>query len=292
MFSRAELDFVSKTLLTFVGSGDEVAWSAGGLHEGLQVGEYIYILINTCDIALIRPLQAVANASSFKGDASKVYTIGGSAGGALALQIANAVIREPGLKTSLRGIAAMVPCTTHWDNVPSKYADKYKSYTENARGTPIIDGESMEIFFKHLEADGKDPSAFTILATDKHAEFPPVYMTSCEFDPLRDDATIMELALKEAGVPVKHDYWAGFPHYFWIIPPVPEGQQYVGKLIEESDVGGWMWVVLVVVDTYSSPSRNLSTICQQQLECVPAASSLYIVPQSLIHYPYPRKRPL
>ena len=70
------------------------------------------------------------------------------------------------------------------------------------------------------------------LATDKHSEFPPVYMTSCEFDPLRDDAAIMELALKEAGVPVKHDYWAGFPHYFWIIPPVPEGQQYVGKLIE------------------------------------------------------------
>ncbi|KAK3056868.1 Telomerase-binding protein [Extremus antarcticus] len=175
---------------------------------------------------------AVANASSFKGDASKVYTIGGSAGGALALQIANAVIREPGLKTSLRGIAAMVPGTTHWDNVPSKYKDKYKSYTENAKDTPIIDGESMDIFYKHVGADPKDPGTFTILATDKHSEFPPVYMTSCEFDPLRDDATIMELALKEAGVPVKHDYWAGFPHYFWIIPPVPEGQQYVGKLIE------------------------------------------------------------
>jgi len=139
---------------------------------------------------------AVANASSFKGNASKVYTIGGSAGGALAFQVANKVIREPGLKTSLRGIAAMVPATAHWDSVPSKYADKYKAHTDNAHDTPVIDGESMDIFLKHLGADPRDSTAFTILATDKHAEFPPVYMTSCEYDPLRDDATIMELALR------------------------------------------------------------------------------------------------
>jgi versiconal hemiacetal acetate esterase len=125
----------------------------------------------------------------------------------------------------------MVPCTTHWDNVPSKYADKYKSYEENKEGSAVIDKKSMEIFYEHVGADPKDPGTFTILATDKHSEFPPVYMTSCEFDPLRDDATIMELALKEAGVPVKHDYYQSFPHYFWIFPPVPEGQEYVGKLI-------------------------------------------------------------
>ena len=113
-----------------------------------------------------------------------MYTIGGSAGGGLALQIANQVIRDPKLKPSLKGIAAQVPCTTHWDSVPSKYKSMYKSYTDNAKDAPVIDKESMETFYKHAGADPNDASCFTILATDKHAEFPPVYFTSCDFDPL------------------------------------------------------------------------------------------------------------
>jgi len=174
---------------------------------------------------------AGANASSFKGDANKMYTIGGSAGGGLALSIANQVIRDPKLKPSLKGIAAQVPCTTHPDNIPSKWASKHTSYVDNAENTPVIDKESMDIFYKYLEAKPDDASAFTILAEDKHAEFPPTYFTSCEFDPLRDDGKCMELALKEAGVPTKLDYYPGMPHYFWIFPPVPEGQTYLGNLI-------------------------------------------------------------
>lgn len=169
-------------------------------------------------------IEAVDNASKINGDPNKIYTIGGSAGGALALQITNQVLRDPKLKKTIKGIVAMVPLTCHWDNVPSKYASMYKSYEENAKDAPVIDKESMEIFYKHAGADPKDSSCFTILATDKHAEFPPTYITSCEFDPLRDDSTILEAALKEAGVPTKHDYYPGFPHYFWIFPPVPEGQ--------------------------------------------------------------------
>ena len=81
-----------------------------------------------------------------------MYTIGGSAGGTLALGIANQVVRDPTLKPSLKGIVAMVPATTHWDNVPSKYASMYTSYKDNELGTPVIDKESMEIFYKHVEA--------------------------------------------------------------------------------------------------------------------------------------------
>lgn len=77
-----------------------------------------------------------------------MYTIGGSAGGGLALSIANKVLQEPQLKSSIKGIVAMVPVAAHWETVPQKYKDKYKSYTENAKGTPIIDKESMEIFYK------------------------------------------------------------------------------------------------------------------------------------------------
>lgn len=152
------------------------------------------------------------NAASFGGDPKKVYTIGGSAGGGLAFQVANQVLRDPSLKSSLKGIAAMVPLTAHWETVPDKYKSEYTAYKDNGEGAPIIDKESMEIFFKALRADPHDASCFTILATDKHAEFPPTYFASCEFDPLRDDSKIMEKALNEAGVKTKHDYWPGFPH--------------------------------------------------------------------------------
>ncbi|PPJ52349.1 hypothetical protein CBER1_09847 [Cercospora berteroae] len=171
------------------------------------------------------------NASSFGGDATKMFTMGGSAGGALALQIANQIVKDSKYKSSLKGVAAQVPCTTHWDNVPEKYKSKYNSYTENAKGTPIIDKESMDTFYTHVNADPKDPDVFTILATDNHANYPPVYFTACEFDPLRDDAYIMKDALDAAGVKTKLDYYEGMPHYFWIFPPVPESQTYLQNLV-------------------------------------------------------------
>ena len=64
-----------------------------------------------------------------------------------------------------------------------------------------------------------------------------MYVTNCEYDPLRDDTTILLEALAEKGVKTKHDYYEGFPHYFWIFPPVPEAQEYVGNLI-----GGIEWL--------------------------------------------------
>lgn len=155
----------------------------------------------------------------------------------MALSIANLVVQDPQLKGGLKGIVAMVPATVPSDNVPEKYKSTCKAYTENAKDVPIIDMESMKMFFHHLGADKHDSTLFTILATDNHKNFPPTYFTSCEFDPLRDDAYAMEAALKEAGVPTKHDNYKGLPHYFWIFPSLPESQQYVGNLL-----GGIGWV--------------------------------------------------
>lgn len=181
---------------------------------------------------------AHSNASSFGGDPNKMYTIGGSAGGALALQIANAVLQDQSLKSSLKGIAAQVPATTHPDHVPEKYKSMYKSYTDNAKGVPVIDKNSMDIFLEHLGGEKSDPNLWTIHATDNHKNFPPTYITTCEFDPLRDDGTILEAALKEAGVKTKLNHYKGLPHYFWIFPGIPEAQQYIGDLM-----GGITWML-------------------------------------------------
>jgi hypothetical protein len=94
--------------------------------------------------------QAHANASTFHGDPNRMYTAGGSAGGALALQIANKIVKDPELKSSLKGVAALVPCTAHWDSIPDKYKSKYTAYEDNKKGTPIIDKGSMEIFYEYV----------------------------------------------------------------------------------------------------------------------------------------------
>ena len=106
----------------------------------------------------------------------------------------------------------MVPLTLHPDNVPEQYKADYKSYTENAENVPVIDKTSMLQFYEYTGVDPKDSSYFTALDTENLKNFPPTYICTCEFDPLRDDGQVMAKALKDNGVPVKTDFYPGLPH--------------------------------------------------------------------------------
>jgi versiconal hemiacetal acetate esterase len=133
---------------------------------------------------------------------------------------------------------ALVPLTLHWDNVPSKYTSIYTSYTENEKDVPVNDKECLDIMYCHVGFDPKDPDVFTALAEDHHKDLPPAYFVNCEYDPMRDDTTVMVKALREAGVPVKHDYYEGLPHIFWAFPRLPETKGFEEKLVE-----GVRWVL-------------------------------------------------
>lgn len=102
-----------------------------------------------------------------------------------------------------------MPLTLHPDHVPEEYKSDYKSYTENAEGVPVIDKKSMEQFYEYTGVDPKDKSYFTALDTENLKNFPPTYICTCEFDPLRDDGQIMAKALEKNGVSVKTDYYEG-----------------------------------------------------------------------------------
>jgi versiconal hemiacetal acetate esterase len=49
-----------------------------------------------------------------------------------------------------------------------------------------------------VDADPTDARIFTALSP-YHCNFPPTYICTCEADPLRDDGTVMEKALRAAG---------------------------------------------------------------------------------------------
>ena len=152
--------------------------------------------------------------------------------------MADQALRDSKLKDSIKGVASLIPITVHYDNVPEKYKSRYNAYTENATDVPVLNKEGMTTFFRENAVSPDDPTCFPLLATDNHKSFPPVYFVSCEKDPLRDDAFCMEEALKEAGVPTKHDYYEGLPHYFWAFVQLPETQTYIKNL-----VGGIEWLL-------------------------------------------------
>ena len=62
---------------------------------------------------------------------------------------------------------------------------------------PVINKESMQIFYDHLEAKPDDADIFVALDKDNHKNYPPVYFVACERDPLRDDGIVMESHTQE-----------------------------------------------------------------------------------------------
>lgn len=89
---------------------------------------------------------AYDHASEFGGDSSRTFSFGGSAGGALALGVAVALV-ENGSRSKIAGTVALVPVTLHPDNVPDRFKPAYKSYQENAKDVPFIDKAGMMYFF-------------------------------------------------------------------------------------------------------------------------------------------------
>lgn len=77
----------------------------------------------------------------------------------MALSTANKLVENPETRSYIHGVVALVPPTTHPNNVPAEYASKYKSYTENADNAPIIERSSMEAYmgmFKKPNETGRD----------------------------------------------------------------------------------------------------------------------------------------
>lgn len=82
------------------------------------------------------------------GPEAQLFSMGGSAGGALSLALANYICNERANGKQLRkldGVIALTPITLHPDNVPAEHAGDYTSYVENA-DAPIMGSHAMRIY--------------------------------------------------------------------------------------------------------------------------------------------------
>ncbi|KAJ5939052.1 hypothetical protein N7466_002186 [Penicillium verhagenii] len=169
------------------------------------------------------------NASMLNGDRARYFAIGQSAGGHLALALVNKLVALD-RKIEIRGVAALAPITTHPAGVPSKYKDKYQSFTDCA-DAPLNTAFAMNTFFDAVGASPEDPDFF-IINSGHIKDFPPTYLVVCDIDPIRDDGLVMHSLLKEAGVPTKLDYYIGLPHVFWALDCKPPSGNFLSDVLK------------------------------------------------------------
>jgi versiconal hemiacetal acetate esterase len=132
-------------------------------------------------------------------------------------------------KTAVKGIVALVPVAFHPQSDLKNYKADYTSYEVNKENVPIIDKTSIDQFFEITGITSDDQDYFSGTDFESHKNFPPTYVVTCEFDPLRDDGKVIVKSLRNSGVAVKHDHYDGLPHCFWFFPGLPETQTFMAN---------------------------------------------------------------
>lgn len=96
-------------------------------------------------------------------------------------------------------------------------------------------------FFVSAAVDPEDRSYFVCLDQEVQKIFPPVYIVTCEFDPLRDDGKVLATSLRSEGIVVRHNHYSGLPHCFWLFPTLPETKTFMHNLFQAV---GWLGEVI------------------------------------------------
>ncbi len=143
-----------------------------------------------------------ANAASLNADASRLAVCGDSAGGNLSAVVSQ--MARDNLGPAISFAALIYPATD--------MTDMSGSMIENAEGY-FLELKGMEWFMGHYINEDRltDPLASPILNEDL-MNLPPCFITTCEFDPLRDQGEAYGEALRANGGTVEMKRYDGLIH--------------------------------------------------------------------------------
>ncbi|KAK3715701.1 hypothetical protein LTR37_006926 [Vermiconidia calcicola] len=150
-------------------------------------------------------------------DNRKMVLWGGSAGGTLVTSLVYRLIQD-GKAGQVVGLVSMDSLHLHPNATPQQYKHLNTSYIDNAGPLPFVSGEDIFDLYRHrnIEPPKTELSLFPAAGgADYLKGFPPTYIISSDNDAARDDSTVFEAALKDAGARVKRDNIKGLAHYFW-----------------------------------------------------------------------------
>jgi acetyl esterase len=162
------------------------------------------------DDCLAATRWAADNAAELGIDPAFIMVAGDSAGGNMAAVTALRLRDQGG--PGLCGQMLLYPVTDyHTPGTPS--------YVENADGYGLT-RDTMKWFWAHYltdPAEAENPHASPLRARD-FAGLPPAYVSSAEYDPLRDEAERYGMRLRQAGVPTEITRFPGMNHgfLFWV----------------------------------------------------------------------------
>lgn len=157
------------------------------------------------DDAIAAYAWALKNASSIKGDPTKIALAGESAGGGLAVATAIAArdqkMQMPLAIVSVYPIAGTDTTTT--------------SYVEDAEAKPLNRAMMSWFFDQYLNGpqDRADPRV-NLVAADLHG-LPPTTIINAQIDPLRTEGETLAQKLGSAGVDVQRKTYDGVTHEFF-----------------------------------------------------------------------------
>jgi len=150
------------------------------------------------------------NAASWGGDPNNMAVSGESAGGNLAMNVA--ISARDSRWPQPRAILAVYPIAAADPQLPSKI--------ENTASLPLRTA-TLDWFGRHAlpsPAFMQDPR-FNLVGANLRG-LPPVIIVNADIDPLRDDGTALETALRSAGVSVERQNWEGATHEFFSMADV------------------------------------------------------------------------
>lgn len=166
------------------------------------------------------------NATSFKGDATKVAVAGESAGGNLA---ANVSLMARDKKIMVPLYAVLVYPVANNDMMT-------ESYTKYAAAKPL-NKPMMEWFVKQYlnsTTESADPRISLVKANLKG--FPKTLIIGAEIDPLASEGKMLSDKLKDAGVEVDYKLYDGVTHEFFgmatVVPEAKDAQALAAKKLK------------------------------------------------------------
>ena len=181
---------------------------------------------------------AAANAKSFGADPSLGFVVGGTSSGGTLTAVLTHLARDEKLLPPLTGQYLAIPLLLAPAVVPEKYKKFYHSYEQN-KNAPVLPQAALDMFTKAYQPDEHDPLYVPLNHPKGHADLPPAYFQVCGLDPLRDDALIYEMVLREEyGIETKLDIYPGLPHGFWtFFPKLKSADKFRGDMVE---CMGWL----------------------------------------------------
>lgn len=151
---------------------------------------------------------AADHAAGFGASPRRLVVCGDSAGGNLAAVVAQRCLDDPRHAPALQVlIYPSTDMTRHWP-----------SFDRNASGY-MLTTAALRMFFEQYvpdPADRADPRASPMLREDVRG-LAPALIASAEFDPLVDENAAYARKLEAAGVPVRHETFAGMLHPFFTL---------------------------------------------------------------------------